>query len=82
METKETYIKVKRHNANKPVVVYSGSMIQQNHGEKPKGHGYVLWDLPKREHLHYEVKNDYGYYTIEVRDGKCVRDNSRYQKKD
>lgn len=74
METKEKYIKIKRHNANKPVVVYSGSMIQQNHGENPAGHGYVLWNLPKREHSHHEVHNDYGYYTIEVRDGKCVSD--------
>jgi DNA repair exonuclease SbcCD ATPase subunit len=74
MEDKTTYIKVKRHNANKPVVVYSGSMIQQNHGEKPHGHGYVLWDLPKRKHTHHEVHNEYGYYTIEVRDGECVSD--------
>jgi DNA repair exonuclease SbcCD ATPase subunit len=81
MEDKTTYIKVKRHNANKPVVVYSGSMIQQNHGEKPQGHGYVLWDLPKREHTHHEVHNDYGYYTIEVRDGECVSDLDRLPKK-
>jgi DNA repair exonuclease SbcCD ATPase subunit len=74
MESKETYIKVKRHNSEKPVVVYSGSMIQQNHGELPHGHGYVLWDLPKREHTHHNVHNEYGYYTIEVRDGKCVSD--------
>lgn len=81
MEDKTTYIKVKRRNANKPVVVYSGSMIQQNHGEKPQGHGYVLWDLPKREHTHHEVHNDYGYYTIEVRDGECVSDLDRLPKK-
>ena len=37
MEDKEEYIKVKRHNANKPVVVYSGSMIQQNHRSAQKG---------------------------------------------
>ena len=74
MEDKEKYIKIKRHNANKPIVVYSGSMIQQNHGEKPFGHGYVLWDLPTKEHNHREVHNEYGYYTIEVRDGKCVSD--------
>ena len=48
MEDKETYIKVTRHNSEKPVVVYSGSMIQQNHGELPSGHGYVLWDLKNR----------------------------------
>ena len=81
MEDKETYIKVKRHNKNKPVVVYSGSMIQQNHGEKPIGHGYVLWDLNKQSHTHHEVHNDYGYYTIVVQDGKCVSDLSALPKK-
>ena len=81
MEDREQYVKVTRHNANKPVVVYSGSMIQQNHGEKPFGHGYVLWDLKDRKHTHQEVHNDYGYYTIEVRDGKCVSDLSKLPKK-
>ena len=81
MEDKENYIKITRHNKNKPVVVYSGSMIQQNHGEKPHGHGYVLWDIPNRKHTHHEVQNDYGYYTIEVRDGKCVSDLSKLPKK-
>ena len=81
MEDREQYVKVTRHNANKPVVVYSGSMIQQNHGEKPFGHGYVLWDLKDRKHTHKEVHNDYGYYTIEVRDGKCVSDLSKLPKK-
>lgn len=81
MEDKENYIKITRHNKNKPVVVYPGSMIQQNHGEKPYGHGYVLWDIPSRKHTHHDVENDYGYYTIEVRDGKCVSDLSKLPKK-
>lgn len=81
MEDNENYIKISRYNKNKPVVVYSGSMIQQNHGEKPVGHGYVLWDIPSRTHNHHEVQNDYGYYTIEVRDGECVSDLSKLPKK-
>ena len=81
MEDKEKYVKIKRHNSNKPVVVYSGSMIQQNHGEKPYGHGYVLWDLKTNEHTHYDVHNDYGYYTIEVRDGECVSDLTKLPNK-
>tara|TARA_B100001057_G_scaffold498753_1_gene606904 strand:- start:431 stop:3031 length:2601 start_codon:yes stop_codon:yes gene_type:complete len=81
MEDKEKYVKIKRHNSNKPVVVYSGSMIQQNHGEKPFGHGYVLWDLKNNDHVHHQVHNDYGYYTIEVRDGKCVSDLSKLPNK-
>ena len=80
-EVKEKYIKITRHNQNKPVIIYSGSMIQQNHGEKPYGHGYVLWDIPSRKFEHHEVKNDYGYYTIEVRDGECVSDLSKLPKK-
>jgi hypothetical protein len=81
MEDKEKYIKVIRHNPDKPVVVYSGSMIQQNHGELPSGHGYVLWDLENRTHQHYDVHNEYGYYTVTVRDGKCVSDLSKLPNK-
>jgi len=81
MDEPKTYVKIKRHNGEKPVVVYSGSMIQQNHGEKPKGHGYVFWDIKNRKHTHHEVHNDYGYYTVEVRDGKCVSDLSQLPKK-
>jgi hypothetical protein len=51
-------------------------MIQQNHGEKPYGHGYGLWDVRSRTGEHHEVKNLYGYYTIEIRNGKCVSDLS------
>ena len=73
---KTKYVKVTRWNKDKPVVAYSGSMIQQNHGEKPYGHGYVLWDVKSRTGEHREVKNLYGYYTIEIRNGKCVSDLS------
>jgi DNA repair exonuclease SbcCD ATPase subunit len=72
METKEKYVKIRRLNPDKPIVVYSGSMIQQNHGEKPFGHGYVLWNTENRSPTHHEVHNDYGYYTVTVRDGRCV----------
>jgi DNA repair exonuclease SbcCD ATPase subunit len=79
--SEEKFIKVQRHNKNKPVIVYSGSMIQQNHGEKPHGHGYILWDVNDRKHTHHEVYNEYGYYTIEVRNGECVSDLSKLPKK-
>lgn len=62
-------------------MVYSGSMIQQNHGELPSGHGYVLWDLKNRTHQQYDVHNEYGYYTVTVRDGKCVSDLSKLPNK-
>ena len=57
---------------NKPIIVYAGSMIQQNHGEELKGHGFLLWDLKRKLFKHYELSNDYGFYTVEINKGKLV----------
>ena len=46
-------------NNNKPFIRYSGSLIQQNHSEPIKGHGYSLWNLKEREYTHVEIPNDY-----------------------
>ena len=40
---------------------YSGSTIQQNFGEPIFGHGFMLWDLAKREVSHFHVANDFGF---------------------
>lgn len=53
----------------KPVVLYAGSLIQQNHGETLRGHGFVYWDLKSLKYKHVEVNNDYGYYTVDIKDG-------------
>ena len=66
---------------NKPVIVYAGSMIQQNHGEELKGHGFLLWDLKRKLFKHYELANDYGFYTVEINKGKLVTDISSIPKK-
>ena len=54
----------------KPIVVYAGSMLQQNHGELLDGHGYLLWDVEKRTFEEFHIHNDYGYLTIDVQNGK------------
>jgi len=48
-----------------PIIVYVGSLIQQNHGEELKGHGFVFWDLKTKVFKHFEIPNDYGFYTAE-----------------
>jgi DNA repair exonuclease SbcCD ATPase subunit len=53
----------------KPIVVYASSIIQQNHGELMQGHGYLLWDIPKRTFKEFDIHNDYGYMTIDVVSG-------------
>jgi DNA repair exonuclease SbcCD ATPase subunit/DNA repair exonuclease SbcCD nuclease subunit len=50
-----------------PIVVYAGSLIQQNHGETLRGHGWVEWDIPSRSFVFHEVVNPYGYITLEAK---------------
>jgi len=64
-----------------PVIVYAGSTIQQSHGEELKGHGFVYWDLKTKAFKHFEVPNDYGFYTVDVNKGKLVTDISDIPKK-
>ena len=60
----------KRQFLNKEeTIAYCGSLIQQNHGEDI-GKGYLLWDVPKRKSTYIEIPNDYGYYTINIDNGK------------
>jgi DNA repair exonuclease SbcCD ATPase subunit len=54
----------------KPIIVYAGSFIQQNHGESPKGHGWCDWNLETNSFTFHEAQNDYGYYTLRVHKGK------------
>ena len=60
----------KRQHLNKEETIsYCGSLVQQNHGEG-LSHGYLLWDVPKRKSEYIEIPNDYGYYTINIDNGK------------
>ena len=54
-------------------IAYAGSLIQQNHGESLKGHGFLKWDLLKSESELFEIENDYGFCTLEITDGKLIK---------
>ena len=59
-----------RDTANgKPIVVYAGSVVQQNHGEYLENHGYLLWDVKNETFEEFNIHNDYGYLTIDVTNG-------------
>jgi len=66
---------------NKPCVHYVGSMIQQNHGEGLKGHGYSMWDLKTRSYQFYELENEFGYFTIDIHKGQVTTNLSDLPKK-
>lgn len=71
-ESTPTYAVIKKF----PILRYSGSAIQQNHGEALRGHGFSVWDIPNRKFEHVEISNDYGYFTVLVENGKLVTDIS------
>ena len=59
----------KRQHLNKEETIsYCGSLVQQNHGEG-LDHGYLLWDVPSRKSTYVPIKNNYGYYTLDVENG-------------
>ena len=64
-----------------PIIRYAGSLLQQNHGEALLGHGLSLWDIKNRAYKHIEIPNDYGYFTIDIDDGKLITDISTMPKK-
>jgi DNA repair exonuclease SbcCD ATPase subunit len=51
-------------------VVYAGSLIQQNFGETLDRHGFLAWDLDTMTYEEIDIKNDYGYYTMDIDNGK------------
>ena len=60
----------KRQHLNKEETIsYCGSLVQQNHGEDI-GKGYLLWDVPNRTSEYIEIHNDFGYYTVDIDNGK------------
>jgi DNA repair exonuclease SbcCD ATPase subunit len=66
---------------NKPVIHYCGSLIQQNHGEDLQGHGYTFWDLKTRCGQHFDIPNEYGYFTIKIDKGEIRTDLTNIPKK-
>jgi DNA repair protein SbcC/Rad50 len=51
-------------------ICYSSSLIQQSYGEKMDYHGLVKWNLKKEKSCFINIKNDYGFLTIKVKNGK------------
>lgn len=68
-------------NNETPIIRYAGSLIQQNHGEALLGHGFSLWNVKQRSYNHVEIPNDYGYFTIDIEDGKLTTDITPLPKK-
>lgn len=54
-------------------MAYAGSLIQQDWGEHPKKHGYLTWEFDEnglKDVKAHKVKNDYGKYLVEHKNGE------------
>lgn len=47
-------------------IAYSGSLIQQNHGESVAGHGCLIWNLADNSSKFHEIFNEHGYVTANL----------------
>lgn len=56
-------------NKNK-TIAYSGSLIQQNHGENINNHGCIKWDLVKKKSFFIHIDNNYGFLTVRIEKNK------------
>lgn len=63
---------IHKHQFLKENMAYAGSLIQQNWGEEPIKHGYILWEFEDNKlkgSTFKRIENDWGYYKIYVEDG-------------
>lgn len=47
-------------------IAYPSSLIQQNFGENITKHGFLLWDIEKRDFIEYDVENPYPLYQFKI----------------
>lgn len=57
-------------------LVYSGSLIQQDHGENISGHGFVVWNVEEETWEGVDVENENnGFYTLTINNEQDIDNN-------
>jgi len=51
---------------------YSGSLIQQNHGEDVLLHGYMIWNLNNKTIKNVNVPNDFGFLNLKQDENQII----------
>jgi DNA repair exonuclease SbcCD nuclease subunit len=49
-------------------IAYSSSLIQQNFGELPHSHGFIMWDIKNGTHEFIEMPNEHVFINFEVKE--------------
>ena len=48
-------------------IAMPSSLIQQNFGENITKHGYLMWDVEKKEFTEHDVKNNNPFYNFKIK---------------
>ena len=54
-------------NHNGCLVAMPSSLLQQHYGENVTKHGFLLWDIDKREISEHDIENNYGFYQFKIK---------------
>lgn len=54
------------------VIAYPSSLVQQNFGETISSHGFLLWDVEKKDYEEFDVENEYLYYKFKIDSLDCI----------
>lgn len=58
---------------------YSGSLIQQNYGEDVIDHGYMIWDIRKKQIEEVNVYNNIGLINVKQEQELSIRIRGKYE---
>lgn len=64
----------------KPTICYPGSLIQQDYSETYGNKGIIKWNLENMKSEFIKIKNEYGYLTLNVKNGEIEEEISEYPK--
>ena len=59
-------------------IVYSGSLIQQDMGEKVSGHGFNVWNIDTMEYTPVDIENDYAMYKINIKNPDDIKKGKEF----
>jgi DNA repair exonuclease SbcCD nuclease subunit len=62
------------------LVQFSGSLVQQNYGEKINGHGYLMWDIENNTFEEIDIENKNAFYQFEINSINDIEENKEILK--
>lgn len=65
-------IHLNQHLNSQKTFWYSGSMVQQDHGESVNKHGIMIHNLEKKTSILVELQNRYCFLTVNIKDNKVI----------